>query len=715
MAKTWLRVAAVTGAYGAVALTAATATAENPRFYNLEGFGQFLDGNPESTAITEEGLISLPPTARERLADTATNFSAATVRGDDVIVAKVDDGEVIAVDRAGKTKSLFKAEGTVVTTLAATPLGLFAATGSPAKIYRIGDDGKAAVFHTPDAGYVWAMVEGPGDSLLAATGEPGTVLKIDRHGNGEILFKPDQEHLKSITYDKRLGIFVGGGERGVLYRSETGKVFRALYDTGHPEVAAIVTRGDYVYAAGVTGAEALATASTEEKGSRKGKDGPEVNSQLAQVAMDGSSEIVAGSSDEAIFSMAIDDRERIVVATGATGRDDPRGRLYTVEPKRREIAMIYQSPSRRITHLVNLPRGALAAVAADGGRIVHLAGGVAPHGEFVTQPFDTGVNSRFGLLQIFGAWPLSTGVTAAVRTGQTAKPDSSWSDWSKEIKAPGARPEVQNGRYMQIRISLNASAGVSPEVHRVRLAYLRQNLPPFVREVVALKKGLALIAIPVDEPKSKTISLGEKANEEMRRGDDDKGAGRTGRARQVERRGALTVKWTAEDPNGDELSYDLSFKNGGGTWQVMKEKLDDPFYTINAAQLPDGHYQFKVRATDAPSNPVGAELQDTRESHDILVDNTPPKLDLFQVTVNGKVATMRLGVQDAVGPLIAAHSSLDGQEFKPVVPEDGVLDGPAETFALRFAELAVGSHTVTVRVLDEAENEGIGQTVFTVR
>jgi hypothetical protein len=703
-------------------IIATTARAESPRSYNLEGFGEFLDGNPESTAITEEGTIRLPSGARERFADTAATFSAATVRGEDVIVARVDDGEVLAIDRAGKTKSLYKAEETLVTALLATKRGLFVATSSPGKIYRVDDAGKATLFHTPDATYVWGMVEGPDDVLFCVTGESGTVLKVDRKGNGEVLFKPEQTHLKSILYDKALGLFVGGGERGVLYRAQDNKTFKALYDTGHPEITAIITRGNYVYAAGVTGAEALASEPAESKSSRKGgKDGPEVSSQLAQVAMDGSSEIVAGSSDEAIFAMALDDKERVVVSTGATGRDDPRGRLYAVEPKKREISMIYQSPSKRITHLLSLPRGALAAVAADGGRVIHLAGGVADKGEFITQAFDTGINSRFGVVDIFGTFPSGTTVTASVRSGQTAKPDDSWSEWSKGVKAPGgARPQAPNGRFMQVRLTLEATQNLSPEVERVRLAYLRQNLPPFLREVVAMKKGLALLPIVSDEPKSKTISLNEKANEkandEARRGDDEKEPKRVARARQVERRGALTLKWIAEDPNGDELSYDISVRPlGGSAWQKLKEKIQDPFYTLAAAQLPDGHYQFKVRATDLPANPDGAELEDSRESRSVLIDNTPPSIDPLKVTLVGRKATIRFAAADSVGPLTDAGYALDGKEFRPLVPDDGILDGAGETFTIRLPELEPGTHTLTVRVSDGADNEGNGEAELTIR
>ncbi len=703
-------------ALAAPLLWTAPLRAEAPRFYNVEGFGEFLDGNPETTAVSEDGAITLPPGVRERFVDAAASYSAATAWGEDVVVARTADGEVLAIDRAGKSRTLYKAEEKLVTALLATDRGLFVAVAAPARIIKVTDNGKASTFHTPDAAYIWGMVEGPANSLLCVTGEPGTVLKVDSSGNGHVLFSPEQEHMRSIARDATLGLFVGGGSRGIVYRSADLKSFRALYDTGHPEVTALAVRNNFVYAAGVTGAEALVAEPSKDKRG-KGK-GSEVRSQLVQIAMDGSTETLAGSSDEAVFALGLDDKGRVLVATGATGREDPRGRLYTVEPERRLIAMIYQSPSRRITHLVGLPRGATAAVAAEGGRVVHLAGGIAAKGEFLTLPFDTSINSQYGVIQIFGSWPKSTRVSAAVRSGQTAEPDQSWSEWSKEVAAPGgSRPQVPNGRYVQMRLTLTASGSETPLVHRVRLAYLRQNLPPFVREVVALKKGVALFALPVDEPKSKTVSLADKAGEEMQRGDgEERGRKRPPQARQVEQRGALTLKWLADDPNGDDLRYALQFRAlGEGNWQNLGDKLDQPFYTLNSAQLPDGHYQFRVRATDAPSNPDGTELSDSRESRAVLIDNSAPRVDQPKVKVEGRKVTVRTVVADSVGPVTTAEYALDAQDFRPLLPDDGVLDGAGETFTVRLAEVEPGAHVITIRVTDEAENEGFGEAQFVIR
>jgi hypothetical protein len=76
---------------------------------------------------------------------------------------------------------------------------------------------------------------------------------------------------------------------------------------------------------------------------------------------------------------------------------------------------------------------------------------------------------------------------------------------------------------------------------------------------------------------------------------------------------------------------------------------------------------------------------------------------------------VRTVAADAVGPFLEAPYSLDGEKFRPMLPEDGVLDGPGESFTLRLGELAAGRHSITLRLVDEGENEGFGEAQLEVK
>lgn len=710
-------------AFAMVCLSSPLAQAESSRFYELEGFGHFLDGDPVSTAVTEDGAITLPAAVHERFVDTTAAFGAATLRGDDVIAARVEDGQVVVIAPDGKLKVLYHPPQTMVTALLATDeKNILVAAGPQAQIYRVNKDGAATAFYAPAASYVWQMIPGPDGSIYVVTGEPGSLIKIDKHGKGTVLFSSEQAHLRSVEYKPGFGLFVGGGERGVVFYSEKESgPFRALYDSGLTEVTSIVAQPPYVYAAAVTGAAALVgdDGGESKKPAKGGKPADlDVRSQLVKIGLDGTSELLAGSTDEAIFALALDGHGRVIVATGATGRDEPRGRLYSVDPVERMIAMTYQAPSRRLTHLLANNKH-LIALAAGGGRVIEFDQSTARRGEFLTLPFDAGINAHFGLLRLFGSWPSGSSATAAVRTGQTIIPDASWSAWTEEVAAPAGQLNAKTqGRYLQVRVTLKSDGKVLPQLTRLSVAYLRQNVAPFVREVVALRKGLSLQAMPRDDAKSKTVSLADKAtSDEVRSGDtDDKRTFTMPRARQVEETGALTIKWLADDPNGDMLRFDLFLRREGEKeWRLLKAGIDDFFYSLKSTQLPDGYYQFRVRASDALGNAPGTDKQDMRESRAVLVDNTPPSIDSLAVRMNGAQAFLKAVIRDTASPLTAAQVSVDGGEFMMLTPDDGILDGLSDAVSVNLGQLSAGRHSVTVRAIDDAANEGFAQTSFDVR
>jgi hypothetical protein len=384
------------------------------------------------------------------------------------------------------------------------------------------------------------------------------------------------------------------------------------------------------------------------------------------------------------------------------------------------IALAYQSPSRRVTRLLSTEGEAVLAVAAAGGRVTYIGTGVAKAGELVAKPLDSVINARYGIVQAMGETPAGTSLAVQLRSGQAAQPDDSWSAWSPEVAAPGnVTAGIPSGRFVQAKVILRGDGKATPSLRRVRIAYLRSNLRPFVREIVSLRKGIALA--PIIKPpqgKAKTINLQEVATAEQKKEEEEEerdGDG-SGRARAVDLPGALTLKWVADDPNGDELSYALMVREvGNGGWRELEDELPAPFYTLDSAQLPDGHYQFKVTASDAPSNPEGLAQSDAKASEAILIDNTAPRFATLRVDVRGDVATAQSEIQDAVGPLVELAYALDGDPFLPLAPDDGVLDGPRETITLQLSKLDPGHHTLTVRTRDEGQNVASAEARFQVQ
>ena len=701
------------------------AAAEGPRFLTLEGFAHLLEGSPDTTTLSEDGAIGLRPRVHQRFADTGFAGGTAGLWGDDVVMSRLDgEPQLVAITPGGKVRTLLPLGERLVTRIVGSGTSLwFATTGKAgAKLQRLVAGAAPQDVAFGEARYIWDVLPVEGGGVLVATGEPGQVVHVDGGGKARLLFAASEAHIKSLAYDAKLGTFAGGGERGVVYQGAPWQAyankgappFRALLDTRNNEVTSLLCSGNDIFVAAVTGTLAPASAEDAEGGNKPSSTKlSEVRSALLRVDATGATDLLAGSTDEMIFDLAKGNGGEVLVATGATSKNDPRGRLYRVEPTHKVVSLVYQAPSRRLTQLLARPGEGPLLVTQEATRVLELGSDVDERGTYTSATLDTGVNSHFGAVQVLGEFPKGTRGEVSVRSGQTREPDNGWSRWSAPVAASHASAvQVPNGRYAQMRLELHGHGRARPQVYRLRLTYLRQNLPPFVREVSALEKGIALQPLPQmqgsDEARTKVVSLSDKPE------DPTAVVGRGPmRVRQVPERGALTVKWTVDEPNGDELRYTLWMRPAaGGAWRLVKEDLDVPFYTFHSAQLVDGHYTFRVRATDGPSNPKELALQDVRDSRAVLVDNTPPAFSHLKVKVDGQRATVTGEVRDALSPLTALSYALDGAPLRPMSPVDGLCDELYEKLHLQLDDLSPGCHTLTLRAHDEADNEGYAQLRF---
>ena len=110
----------------------------------------------------------------------------------------------------------------------------------------------------------------------------------------------------------------------------------------------------------------------------------------------------------------------------------------------------------------------------------------------------------------------------------------------------------------------------------------------------------------------------------------------------TQQKGYQTVLWTAHDDNEDELRYSVYFRGENASeWLLLKDNLDQKFYSWDTTTMPDGAYYLKIVASDAPSNPPAVALKTERESERFEVDNTPPTIEHLEATTT---ATFRTAV-----------------------------------------------------------------------
>jgi hypothetical protein len=191
-------------------------------------------------------------------------------------------------------------------------------------------------------------------------------------------------------------------------------------------------------------------------------------------------------------------------------------------------------------------------------------------------------------------------------------------------------------------------------------------------------------------------------------------------------KGYQSVLWSAHDENDDELRFSIYFRGENETdWKLLKDKLEQKFYSWDSTAMPDGAYYLKIVVTDATSNPPAQALTTERESERFVVDNTAPTIQDLQAAASGRMAdqvrgskdavVVKFGARDASSSIERAQYSVDGGDWIIVAPVTGISDSPEEHYQIILEKLPAGEHTIAVRAYDQFENVGSAKTTVKVQ
>jgi hypothetical protein len=177
----------------------------------------------------------------------------------------------------------------------------------------------------------------------------------------------------------------------------------------------------------------------------------------------------------------------------------------------------------------------------------------------------------------------------------------------------------------------------------------------------------------------------------------------------------VTLTWQADDPNGDQLTYALYVKAADEQqWHLIKSKLLQNTFTLEADSLADGRYLARLVASDSESNPPGMSRETELVSAPFWIDNTPPMVTLLNQKVGSDGSEIHFQAEDNTSPLRTAEFATDGGDWKNIYSDDGIVDSRRESFTVKLGHLAPGEHIVTLRAYDTAGNAGVGKTVARV-
>jgi hypothetical protein len=736
-------------------------------FWQVGSFEDFLQGTLVSVSLSKDGELTLAPEARAIFTpDENLALSLAGDNRDNLYVGTGHEGKVFRVDAHGKGSLFFTAPEPDIFALAVGPDDAVYVGSSPdGKIYRVTPDGKSKVFYEPKTKYVWALVFDRQGRLYAGTGDQGKILRIGKDGKGELFFDTKQTHVMCLTVDRQGNLLAGSVPNGLIYRvTPEGKAF-VLYQAELPEIHALASDAQgHVYAAALGGAGGKGTPELFGPGATPGRppttvttvtvqaaagdDGdasaskppaqnpppangsektpsfnraptpavpfpvpkvPQGRGSLIEIQPDYTAETIWSSNTESIFGLAVRGNH-VLFST------DSSGRIFDLAPSRdgERLTLITETRESLATRLW-LGDKDLYIATTNVAKLFRLGTSPGREGSYESPVKDTKFISHWGTLAWRGELPTGAQLEFFTRSGNTDRPDQTWSDWAGPYRDPnGSAISSPPARYIQWKATLRSSGAASPVLDDVTVSYLNQNLPPQIRSLNVSAGGErtgpgGLPAASSTFPGAAvTVSSGSSTT-----------FGATSAQATAVAKVPITFSWQADDPNGDQLIYALYVKaSDEEEWHLLKDKLRQTSYQLEPETLADGNYVARLVASDEESNPPGTARKADLVSAPFWVDNTPPATHVLGqhviVVKSGGEAEVRFEAEDATSPLRSAEVSTDGKEWRDVNSDDGIVDSRRETFTVKVDRLGPGEHVITLRVFDTAGNAGVGKAVVHV-
>lgn len=718
--------------------------AAKPRHWVVSTQEGFLKGDFKNVSVTSDGRLILAPAVEPVLDSEEALIHSSTVdNGGNLYLGTGNNARIYRVPRRGQGSLWADLEGTAVMALTVGSLGrIYAATSPAGKVYRLDSGGQPELLFDPRTKYIWDLAVDRAGNLFVATGPQGVIHRVAADGQESVFYDSSETHITSLGWDIDGNLLAGTVPEGLVVRiTPDGKPF-VLHDSSLEEIKGI-TRDRYgnIFAIGLSYAEggvtdtkkgiavtsttitvsATSTASSSDEdgtssvsveGVRKGK-----RLEVYRVDRGGLVETLYSADSKVAFDLLTRDDGRLLVATG------DKGRILSISPNKL-LRLLVQTPAEQVTQLINM-EGTLFAATSNLGKVFRLRNNAAEKATYESDVLDGEMTCQWGAIRWRLVDPVSPAPLLFSRSGNTGKPDGTWSPWSPvEGNGEARRIASPAARYLQWKVEFPHNGSDVPilsernAVDSVSVSYLQRNMSPRLTKLTVYPPGAAFTKPPTTNNPG-TVSLGgpDKAHLFALPTQVRALGGPTivPPPQQIYIPGARSITWTAQDPNQDDLYYSIFYRGQNErSWTLLADKRTDKYYTLDGASLPDGVYLFRVVASDSPSNPAEQALEGELVSKPFVIANSPPQIDLAAPQPESGAVHLNFTAQTRSSTVHQAEYSIDGGPWQIVYPTDGIADSKSETFSVRLENLGTGDHLATIRIVDSVGNLGTAKTSFTV-
>jgi hypothetical protein len=708
----------------ALFLLPTVAVAQGTRQWTVSHYDEFERGTPTGIAMRNDGRLEPAPALRTLSSTPATFLWSIASLGTDLYVGSGSasgGSQLLRIDSKGAstTAASFK-ELNVQALLPLADGGLLAATSPDGKIYRITGSGTPQVIFDASTTaekpkYLWSLALSKDGDLLVATGAPAAIYKISLKNptaKPELFFRSGDQHIRCLLVAPDGNILAGSDGAGILYRiAPDGKPF-ALYAAPRHEITALaLDPSGNVYAVGVgdrrpptlpplaaagaqPSAAALALTLLQPGSSISATNNTVVpeGSEIYRIAPDGTPLRLAALREDVVYSLAF--RNGALFAGSGN-----RGRVYRLDPNDAgTYTDVAHTEASQVTAITQTPSG-LALATANSGKVLQLSDVPSATATYVSDVFDGRTATQWGRAEVQGS---TSGVDIFVRAGNIENPRDGfahlWSDWAA-IK-PGQTPlPIPSTRYVQWKAVLHPGT----QLRSVTLNYLPHNLPPQVDDVI-VQPGARVAPQPAPTATGGSIAIAFRGAPSTAPAIPLPEGGAAPLMAQRDRT-AVTARWQAHDANNDALVYKLEFRDVHETaWHLLRDRVRGSSLSFDASLLPDGDYELRVTASDAPAHTVADALTAQRISPPFTIDTTPPVPGTLTATVRDGQLHATFDATDATSPIARAEYSLDAGPWQYLEPAGHLSDSLTEHYDFTVPVTGPDPHTLAIRVSDRVEN-----------
>lgn len=669
---------------------------------NFNSFNDWQNAEFKGLQVNAQGVLSLAPTSRRIIQVPEGIIWAYLPDGlGGGYVSAGNEGRIFRYT-GGQLKPFVQMKGGIVFAMARLGEDLIVAPSGQGRLVRINSRGESSTFTQIDARIIWHLeVEGR-EILALGGGERGAVLISAREGSSRKLAEMTEEiTFTAFARDARGAYLLGTHGNGLVvkYNRSTDRL-ETLFDSGMDEVRNLAVFDNRVFAAAnrerppqpnppkespvITPKDIYFPSDPSEK----------TKSILFEYNLDTNASRTLWQSQQSFAFALTTWKNRLLLGTGDRSRIfsfDLQDRMSPEPP----FALIQELNCAQATAFI--PQGSeIYAIGSNPGEIYAVSDNSSTEGYLESEILSPSVLTRWGRAYVSSKTPEGTSVALQFRSGQTRWPDATWTAWSPLLKS-GERPGVPPSKFAQFRIKMTSSiGGISPEVREVKLFWTLEKSGPQVKSIEVLPPG---VFITSNQKDLTTIPIRPSEILTFLDNEDDE--------YDFSKKFRLGIQGFIFDFQPEAMGrqlFRITLRDEKGVGVSLEEALNSPLYAFDTTSYDEGAYRLEVVPVNSWAT-QGVNQSNAVLSPVFIIDHKPPQVEKLSLEITDRRLQARFLLSDLRSVVSQCLISFDGQQWQPVLPDDGVYDQTTEEFILQL-DLSPQTPTLFfIRAMDDHANE----------